>query len=575
MKIKLLLLSRMRFAMAAFSRLLARKWRQNFYLYLAALFSVFAVADASFLHITSEIRTAAFDAMVRYRLSPAQPDSDIVIVDIDEKSLAALSKEYGRWPWPRQVLGEFVEGIEKQQPQAVVFDILFSDADVFNPDSDAYFNAAIAASNNTFFPMLRLDPSGDGLSQIKAAQIPGVMKMSDEEQEEDATMSVILPHFQAALDGGRLGTHNVALDSDGVVRSYPVYIAGYGWKLPSLPARIGSEFGWAHPSTELMLLNWRGKPFSYKYVSFSDVYLDMGSKNKQRAQDEFKGKIVLIGSTASGLYDLRATPMARMHPGVEVLATAIDNTKHGDSLRFPEGRIWYLLITLAIIWGTARAFYREDGPGNIDKLFGLSQVIMIAFSLASINFTNTYINLAGPVLLGIAYFTLARLYSTATSKALEQNMVRLAEMRQGELQATLLLIRFDTKRNVISDGMLENFRLGLKRAGVAHKSVEVVLGEQKGIWGLFEKIIAISWVAEAGDREAQQAIDADVELVLNTLQTLLRKNLFHIAGAASHLVQRGSIRGGAQSADGWRMLFAQALLEWEKPWVTPTTDVGA
>ncbi len=402
------------------------------------------------------------------------------------------------------------------------------------------------------------------MSQIKAAQIPGVRPMPDEEPEPEATMGIILPHFQAALDGGRLGTHNVALDTDGVVRNYPVYIAGYGWKLPSLPARIGREFGWPEPSTELMLLNWRGKPFSYKYVSFADVYLDMGSKQKQRALDEFKGKIVLIGSTAAGLYDLRATPMARMHPGVEVLATAIDNSKHGDSLRFPEGRIWYLLITLAIIWATAWAFYREDGRGNIDKLFGLSQVILIAFSFASINFTNIYINLAGPVLLGIAYFTLARLYATATGKALEQNMVRAAAARAGDLQATLLLISFDTRRNVIPDSVLEKVRLGLKRIGSAHKSVEVMSGEQKGLWGLFEKTIAISWVADAGDAEEQQAVEADVELVLAGMRPLLGKFLFHVEDAVSHVVQRGTVQGGEQAAAGWRLLFAEALLKWER-----------
>jgi hypothetical protein len=349
-----------------------------------------------------------------------------------------------------------------------------------------------------------------------------------------------------------------------VVRNYPVYIAGYGWKLPSLPARIGREFGWPEPSTELMLLNWRGKPFSYKYVSFADVYLDMGSKQKQRALDEFKGKIVLIGSTAAGLYDLRATPMARMHPGVEVLATAIDNSKHGDSLRFPEGRIWYLLITLAIIWATAWAFYREDGRGNIDKLFGLSQVILIAFSFASINFSNIYINLAGPVLLGIAYFTLARLYATATGKALEQNMVRAAAARAGDLQATLLLISFDTRRNVIPDSVLEKVRLGLKRIGSAHKSVEVMSGEQKGLWGLFEKTIAISWVADAGDAEEQQAVEADVELVLAGMRPLLGKFLFHVEDAVSHVVQRGTVQGGEQAAAGWRLLFAEALLKWER-----------
>jgi CHASE2 domain-containing sensor protein len=560
---KLILLSRIRFAFAALSDFLAHYWKRSFYLYLAALFSVFAVLDSAVLHITSEMRTAAFDAMVRYRLFPPKPDPDIVIVDINEASLAALAKEYGRWPWPRQVLGEFVEQLEKQQPKAVVFDVLFSDADVFNPDSDAYFDAAIAQTNNTYFPMLRLDPSSDALSQIKAAQIPAVMPMPDEEPEPEATMGIILPHFQSVLDSGRVGTHNVVLDSDGVVRSYPVYIAGYGWKLPSLPARIGRDFGWDEPATERLLLNWRGKPFSYRYVSFADLYLDMGSKNKQRVQDEFKDKIVIIGSTAPNLFDLRATPMARMHPGVEVLATAIDNYKHGDSLRFPEGRIWYLLITLAIIWGTAWAFYSEDGRRNIDKLFGLSQIILIAFSFASINFSNVYINLAGPVMLGIAYFTLARLYATATGKALEQNMVRAASSRSGDLNATLLLISFDTKRNVVPQGMLENIRLGLKRIGTAHKSVEVMSGEQKGLWGLFEKTIAISWVADAGDENAQQAIQRDVENVLAGLQPTVGKFLFHVEGAVSHVLHQGKVHGGEKAADGWRLLFAEAIIKRE------------
>ncbi len=560
---KLILLSRIRFAFAALSDFLAHYWKRSFYLYLAAIFSVFAVLDSAVLHITSEMRTAAFDAMVRYRLFPPKPDPDIVIVDINEASLAALAKEYGRWPWPRQVLGEFVEHLEKQQPKAVVFDILFSDADVFNLDSDAYFDAAIAQTHNTYFPMLRLDPSSDSLSQIKAAQIPAVMPMPDEAQDPDATMGIILPHFQSVLESGRVGTHNVALDSDGVVRSYPVYIAGYGWKLPSLPSRIGRDFGWTEPTTERLLLNWRGKPFSYKYVSFSDVFLDMGSKNKQRALDEFKDKIVIIGSTAPNLFDLRATPMARMHPGVEVLATAIDNTKRGDSLRFPEGRIWYLLITLAIIWGTAWAFYSEDGRRNIDKLFGLSQIILIGFSFASINFSNVYINLAGPVMLGIAYFTLARLYATATGKALEQNMVRAASTRSGDLQATLLLISFDTKRNVIPQGVLENIRLGLKRIGTAHKSVEVMNGEQKGLWGLFEKTIAISWVADATDEDAQQTIQRDVEQVLAGLNPLVGKFLFHIEGAVSHVLHQGKVQGGEQAAEGWRVLFAEAIIKWE------------
>ena len=82
--------------------------------------------------------------------------------------MAAFAKEYGRWPWPRQVLGEFVENIQAQNPKAIVFDIVFTDADIYNPDSDAYFNEVITACENCFFPILRLDAQP---RQIKRAKI--------------------------------------------------------------------------------------------------------------------------------------------------------------------------------------------------------------------------------------------------------------------------------------------------------------------------------------------------------------------------------------------------------------------
>lgn len=541
---------------------IAELWKLSFYLYLAGLFTVFAVLDTTVLHFTSEMRQAAFDTMVRYRLVAPKPDPDIVIVDINEASLAAMAKDYGRWPWPRQVMGEFVEQVEKQQPSAVVFDILFSDADVYNPDSDAYFNDAVAATRNTFFPMLRLDPDSDKLSQVKPSMIPGVTPLPG--AQPDATVAVVLPHFQAALDGGRLGLHNIYPDPDNVARRYSVYRDDYGWKLPSLPARIAQELGWDKPPAQEVLLNWRGKPFTYRYVSFSDVYADLGSKEKKRPQDEFKGKIVIIGSTAPSLFDIKATPMDKMHPGVEILATAIDNFKHGDALRFPEARYWYLLLTLAIIWATAWGFYRDTGRDKIDRLFGLSQFILIGISYASINFTNTYINLTGPVSIGLAFFSLARLYSVATGKALGPNMVRAAAARSGDLHATLLLIRLDSERNAITPAALEKIRHGLERSGTLAKSVDALRGEQKGLWDLFEKNIAVSWVAEAGDAAAQEAIQRDADAVVAALPAVLRRHLAQPDNAAQHFIHHGRIFGGKAARAGWRAMFSEALLEWDK-----------
>jgi len=137
-------------AYRAVSGFLARKLSNNFYLHLAGLFSLFALADVLFLRQIVDMRQKSYDTVVKNRLLKPAPDPDIVIVDIDEKSLAAMAKEYGRWPWPRQVLGEFLEHVARQQPAGVVFDILFSDPDVFNPDSDAYLNEALAGTDRAF-----------------------------------------------------------------------------------------------------------------------------------------------------------------------------------------------------------------------------------------------------------------------------------------------------------------------------------------------------------------------------------------------------------------------------------------
>jgi CHASE2 domain-containing sensor protein len=563
MKIKPLLIFRLRKWMTNYFSRLGRRWKNNFYLYLALAISALVIADTAFFHVTANMRQSTFDMMMRYRVMVAKPDADIVIVDINEASLAAMAKEYGRWPWPRQVLGEFLQQIEKQQPKAVVFDILFSDADVYNPDSDTYFNNAIAAGNNTYFPMLRLDSDSDHLSQIKPGMIPGVVPM-DEEADKDATVAVVMPPFPAAINGGRLGLQNIYPDADGVVRKYQLYSEDYGWRLPSLTDRLAQSEHWPATGEQNVLLNWRGPPFSYHYVSFADVFADFGRKVKQRSANEFSNKIVIIGSTASGLFDSKPTPLSKIHPGVEILATAMDNAKHGDYLRFPEGRLQVLLLTLLFVWSIAFAFYRGVGRAKIDMLFAFSQLILIAVSFATINFTNTYINLTAPLTVGLLYFSFARIYSAATIKALERNMVRATLERNDTLRATLLLVRLDNNKNIMSDALLEKIRYQLEKCGSEIKSVEILKGQQKGLWDVFEKTFTVSWVAAAGDETAEARIKQDVDAVLASLKIQLRKHLAQPDNAAEWLVYQGEIVGGAAALGSWRVLFAEAVLQWEK-----------
>lgn len=143
-------------------------------------------------------------------------------------------------------------------------------------------------------------------------------------------------------------------------------------------------------------------------------------------------------------------------------------------------------------------------------------------------------------------------------------MVRAAAACSGELQATLLLIRLDSERNVIRPAVLGKIRHGLEKSGQATKSVEALAGEQKGLWNLFENTLAVSWVAEAQDAEAQTAIRRDIEAALAALPKILRRHLAQPDNAASHFVYHGHLAGGNAARGGWRVMFAEALLEWNK-----------
>ncbi len=213
-----------------------RFWRRGFYLALALLFTLVILADLRYWHVASEMRQAAFSLLVRHRIRTPAPDPAIVIVDIDEASLAALAGEYGRWPWPRQVFGEFLDHLEEQKPRAVIFDMLFSDPDLYNQESDSYFAEAVSRTGNTFFPFLRLDPSADSLSALSPAMIPGVTPAPG--ADTGATIAVVLPCFDAVLATGRLGINNIYPDPDGVAREYVVEQIDHGWRLLSLPARV-------------------------------------------------------------------------------------------------------------------------------------------------------------------------------------------------------------------------------------------------------------------------------------------------------------------------------------------------
>ena len=542
-----------------------RKLKNNFYIYLATLFTLLVLLDANTFGVGLNMRDKAFDFMVKHRVLQPKADQDIVIVDINEASLSAFAKDYGRWPWPRQVLGEFVENIQAQNPKAIVFDIVFSDADIYNADSDAYFNEVIAGTENTFFPILRLDASQDNLSKLKYAQIPGLT--ATPEANKDATVAAILPHFEGALKAGRLGTHNVYPDNDGIVREYRMFHDESGWRLPSIPLVLGQFTGAnVEKLPKDMLINWRGKPFSYTYATFSDVFTDLASKDKKRAQDEFSNKIVIIGSTAPGLFDIKPTAMDKQFPGVEILATAIDNAKHGDYLKVWRGKTPYILLSLLLIWLTTAAFYLKVDRDKFNRIFTGGQVGLLVLSYVAINVSNTYLDLTAPILWAAALFGVAKIYALATDRALQRWLAFGVNSDAAEHGVLVMPILVDSNEP-LSDALLKKFKREIELSSKSPNTIEILAGTQSGIWGLFGDMVVVSWMFADTKAEYREAAQQDAAHITQQLPTLIAHLGLPTSTVTRYALHEGKLTSSQEAASSlasqWRTLFAQAVIKLE------------
>lgn len=296
-------------------------------IYLIALVTILFIAlNSVWLNLFGTLDNRLSDLVARHVAKQLSPDPDIVIVDIDEASLAAMQDTAGSWPWPRAVHGELLQGIARQQPRAIVFDILFSEPDRYRPESDQFFNEVLHQLHNVYFPMLQLEGNqGGGVPLSEISRVTGIPHSADADPDARA---ILLPPQAIATESWRVGLVNLIEDADGVTRRYELHRNISGWQLESLPARVMRDLGYPIPPQPDISLHWRGDSHAFKRISYADLYADQSRQKPLRDTHELTGKIVVIGTTASGLHDIRATPISSQYPGVEILATALDNLKN-------------------------------------------------------------------------------------------------------------------------------------------------------------------------------------------------------------------------------------------------------
>ena len=313
------------------------------------------------------------DALTRTASAGLRPDPGILIVDIDEASLARMQDVAGKWPWPRAVHAELIAGLLAHEPRAIVFDVLLAEPDVFRPESDAALREALRGASRVYLPTVRLNPAGDaqGVPLADAAAALGLERGPNADPQARAQL---LPPLIVDEADWRTGAINHLEDFDGVGRRHALALDLYGWKLPSLPARVARDLGWSLPPGDAFELHYRGGLHAFERVPYATLWEDFGRRQRAFPAERLRDRIVIVGASAPGLLDARLTPIASVQPGVEILATAIDNLAHQRWMtRIAPG--WGLAAGAALIAALLGAFAAGIHAGRLALAMGALTLI--------------------------------------------------------------------------------------------------------------------------------------------------------------------------------------------------------
>jgi len=331
---------------------------------------------------------------------PKEPDRRIVLVVIDEKSL----DELGRWPWSRRLIAQGLSLLNHYGAKVIGLDLVFSEPEQLSSlelkdyvleklgqwglkkddveklftewererSGDEYLAQVIGESGRIilgyFFYIGTENPPGQALPIDQVGLPTGYSIIRYQSAKAKAypfieATAVERPLPLLAQSARGLGFFNIIPDQDGSIRSLPLIIR-YADQLyspfaleivkayleePHLSVEIadygvrGIRLGKREIITDeqgRLLINYRGPSKTFPHYSYCDLI------KERLAPHLFRDKIVLIGATAIGIYDLRVTPFGSVFPGIEIHANIIDNLLNQDYLIRPN---WTGLLNIGAI----------------------------------------------------------------------------------------------------------------------------------------------------------------------------------------------------------------------------------
>jgi len=411
-----------------------------------------------------QMENLAYDARVLFSIEKNE-DPRIVIVDIDEKSLA----EEGRWPWGRNRMAKLVDELfTHYQIQLVGFDVVFAE-----PDESSGLKILQQLAKNEFMDVpeyierleeIKLSLDYDLLFSESISNRPVVLGyyFAAESENEKALRTGFLPEplltkkhfkgrpvtvpvaigyganlemFQERAAGG--GHFNPSIDEDGVVRRIPMFYEFEGQYYESLSlAMVREVFGettvepvfaeslanskefnyssveWLRVGPSLIpvdekiqaLVPYRGKRGSYPYISATDVI------HGRVDVSVLKNTIVLVGTSAPGLFDLRSTPVQNKYPGVEIHANLIAGILDQTIKEKPAYVLGVEFVILLLVGLLMAIFLPLLTPVWATLAVALLLIFSIAINLAFWQHANLVLPIASSVIMILMMFLLNMSY---------------------------------------------------------------------------------------------------------------------------------------------------------------------
>jgi adenylate cyclase len=367
-------------------------------LVILALFTVHAAKLVNWDFI-DRLESIAYDTRLLFTM-PRTRNDQIVIVDIDEKSLAAE----GQWPWSRDKMALMVDQLfERYDARVVGFDIVFAEPEETTglqvlDELSGILEDSPAMRDRLGALRQRLDHDQALARSLKGREVVLGYFFSGEQDTGKAPKVGKLPdpifgsgHFSgrnipfphasgyganlAALQDSAIsaGHFSTGPDADGIVRRVPMIYEYEGQYYESLSLAVVRRFlrvetirpgypsdsraGRGYSGMEWLevgdrkipidqharaLVPYRGPQGSFPYVSATDVIRGTAP------EDVLRGRIVLLGTTAAGIFDLRATPVQPNYPGVEAHANLIAGILEGNIKENPAYALGGEVVLLVI-----------------------------------------------------------------------------------------------------------------------------------------------------------------------------------------------------------------------------------